>query len=99
MSEDLRAADPLLVTWGLFRALEAAEDLPDPVVDELLEAAEDEIGTDGLLSGWALVAAVLRMALLEHAETLGCECGSLRWLEQAQLRHAAQEHARHGEGE
>jgi hypothetical protein len=84
-------ADPFLVTWGLFRALEAAETLPDPTVDELLEAAEDEIGTDGLLSGWALVAALLRHHLLRHADQLGCDCGSPEWLEREQLHLASRE--------
>ena len=82
------SADPLLVAWWLFRALEAAESLPDPTVDELLDAAEDEIGTVGLLSGWALVATLLRFHLIEHARQLGCDCGSLAWLETIQLHHA-----------
>jgi hypothetical protein len=51
--------DPVAVTWGLFVKL---------------EAAESEIGTDGLLSGWAIVAALLRKLLIEHAETCGSEC-------------------------
>jgi hypothetical protein len=81
-------ADPFLVTWGLFRALEAAETLPDPTVDSLLEAAEAEIGTEGLLSGWALLAALLGDQLLRHSQQLGCDCGSLAWLERSQLHHA-----------
>jgi hypothetical protein len=84
-------ADPFLTTWGLFRALEAAKTLPDPTVDSLFEAAEAEIGTDGLLSGWALVAALLRVELLRHSEQLDCDCGSLEWLAQAQLHHYDQE--------
>jgi hypothetical protein len=76
------------VTHGLFRALERAEELLDPTVDELLEAAEVEIGTDGLLSGWALVAALLRDQLLQHSQQLGCHCGSLAWLEREQFHHA-----------
>jgi hypothetical protein len=36
-----------------------------------------EIGTDGLLSGWAIVAAPFRKQLIEHVETLSCDCGSL----------------------
>jgi len=50
--------DPVAVTWGLFVLIEKAEVLPDPEVDVFVEAAESEIGTDGLLSGWALVAAL-----------------------------------------
>jgi hypothetical protein len=84
-------ADPFLVAWGLFRRLETVETLPDSVLDELLDAAEAEIGIDGLLSGWALVAALLRHHLLEHARELGCDCGSLGWLETVQLHHFGQE--------
>lgn len=84
-------ADPFLISWGLFRALEAAETLPDPTVDSLLEGAEAEIGTDGLLSGWAITAAYLRHKLIEHAETLGCECGSVEWLEREQIHLANRE--------
>jgi hypothetical protein len=49
------------VVWGLFvlleRTAEQDKDLPDPEVDAFLEAAESEVGPDGLLSGWAIVAA------------------------------------------
>jgi hypothetical protein len=84
-------ADPFLVVLGLFRALEAAETLPDPLVDELLEAAMAELDEQRLLSGWALVAALLRQHLLAHARRLGCDCGSLDWLETVQLHHFGQE--------
>jgi hypothetical protein len=81
--------DPFLVVLGLFRALEAADDaLPDPVVDDLYEDAIKEIDGQGMDSGWALVAARLRQVLVEHAETLGCDCGSLDWLEREQLHYA-----------
>jgi hypothetical protein len=83
--------DPFLVTWGLFRKLEEAEeagrDLPDPEVDVFYEAAEAEIGVDGLLSGWAIVAALLRKYLLDHAT--GCDCGTVAWLGREQFHHAA----------
>jgi hypothetical protein len=88
---DVNDATPFLVTWSLFRALEAADDLPDPVVDDLYENAIEQIGGDGLDSGWALVAARLRQALQDHAERVGCNCGSLEWLEAEQLRQAGQE--------
>jgi hypothetical protein len=81
-----------LVTWGVFRALESAcegDGLPDSTVDALDRAAEDEIGVEGLIAGWSLVATKLRRALLEHAAKVGCSCGSLEWLEAEQLRHAA----------
>jgi hypothetical protein len=87
-------ADPFLITWGLFRALERAETLPDPTVDALLDAAMAELDEQRLLSGWALVSALLRHHLLEHARQLGCHCGSLEWLETVQLHHFGQ-----GEGE
>ena len=84
--------DPTAVVWGLFVLLETTaeqdKDLPDPEVDAFLEAAEAEIGPDGLMSGWAIVAAILRKHLIDHAETLGCECGSAEWLNSEQLRLA-----------
>jgi hypothetical protein len=65
--EEEEVTDPIAVVWGLFVMLEKAEGLPDPEVDAFVEAAEAEIGTDGLLSGWAIVAALLRKRLIEHA--------------------------------
>ena len=76
------------VVWALFTKLETAETLPDPEVDAFLEAAESEIAVDGLLSGWAIVAPLLRKRLMKHAETLGCDCGSAAWLNSEQLRLA-----------
>jgi hypothetical protein len=91
------SADPFLVALGLFRALEdvadSGQELPDPTVTSLLDAAEDEIGIGGLYSGWALVAARLRLVILDHAAELGCDCGSLRWLEQEQLYYAERDNA------
>lgn len=60
--------DPTVVTWGLICKLETAELLPDPEADAFSEAAEAEIGTDGLLSGWAIVAALLRMGLIDEMD-------------------------------
>jgi hypothetical protein len=57
----------------------------------LYEAALAELDGQELDSGWALVAARLRMALLDHAQELGCDCGSLQWLEREQLHYVAQE--------
>lgn len=86
--------DPTAVVWGLFVLLEMTaeqdKDLPDPEVDAFLEAAEAEVGTDGLLSGWAIVAAILRKHLIDHADTLGCDCGSPEWLAREQLHLAGQ---------
>jgi hypothetical protein len=84
--------DEFSITWSLFAELEQVEedgrDLPDPEVDALVAGAESTIGTEGLLSGWALVAAWLRARLIEHAQTVGCDCGSQNWLRREQIRHA-----------
>jgi hypothetical protein len=72
-------ADEFTITWSLFVELEEAcadRQLRDPAVDDLVAGAEETIGTDGLLSGWALVGAFLRARLIEHAQTVGCDCGS-----------------------
>ena len=83
------AADPFLIVLGLFRALETAgEELPDPAVDGLYEGALAELDGQELDSGWALVAARLRQVILDHASKLGCDCGSLAWLEREQLHYA-----------
>ena len=59
------------VVWGLFvlleRIAEQDKDLADPEVDTFFEVAEAEIGTTGLLSGWAIVAAFLRKRLIVDA--------------------------------
>ena len=58
-----------LVTWGLFRALEAALDgdgLRDRTVDDLYEAVLEEIGCGGLHEGWHLVATQLRQSLIRQ---------------------------------
>ena len=67
---------------------EDGRELPDPAVDDLVAGAEETIGTDGLLSGWALLAAYLRARLIEHAQTVGCDCGSQDWLRRVQLDSA-----------
>ena len=67
--------------------LEIAENLPDPEVDALYVAAEDKIGIDELLSGWAMVAALLRKQLIRNASV--CGCGPAKWLNFEQLRLAA----------
>ena len=85
--------DTTAVVWGLFVLLERTadqdKDFPDDEVDAFFEAAEAEIGTDGLLSGWAIVAALLRKHLIELAEKLGCDCGSPEWLEREHLHLAS----------
>jgi hypothetical protein len=54
----------------------------------LYEAALAELDGQDFDSGWALVAARLRQALLDHASRIGCDCGSLEWLEREQLHYA-----------
>jgi hypothetical protein len=39
-----------------------------------------------MLSGWAIVAAVLRKQLLDHA--IDCDCGSTEWLQRMSLHDA-----------
>jgi hypothetical protein len=88
------SADPFLTCWGLFRSLETACEgagLPDETVNALYEAALDEIGGEGLDRGWHLVAARLRQVILEHAQQVGCNCGSLEWMEREQFHHALAE--------
>jgi len=43
---------------------------------------------EALLKGWSVVAGRLRLALREHAERLGCDCGSEEWLEAERLNIA-----------
>ena len=82
-------ADPFLIVLGLFRALEAAgDDLPDSAVDALYAGALAELDGQAMDLGWSLVAARLRQVILDHAETLGCDCGSLDWLEREQIHYA-----------
>jgi hypothetical protein len=62
-----------------FRAVET-----DPMTDEANETAElliREYGEAEIMAGLALVAALLRDALLQHAN--GCDCGSDAWLDRA----------------
>jgi hypothetical protein len=77
------------VVWALFTKREAAETLPDPEVEAFFEAAEAQIGVDGLLSGWGIVAARLRQMILGHATA--CDCGSLEWMQREQLHLANRE--------
>ena len=80
--------DEFSITWALFTRLEEVCEhgqLHDPVVDDLVAGAESTID---LLSGWALVAAYLRARLIEHAETVGCDCGSEDWMRRVQFDNA-----------
>jgi hypothetical protein len=89
--EDYSDPAELPIVWGLFRALETAcegDGLPDSTVASLGEAAEAQLGVDGLLRGWALTAAVLRARLQEHAARVGCSCGSDEWLLREQIYNA-----------
>jgi len=68
-----------------FRAVEFT-----PMDDEHNKLAGDlvsEYGEEEIMVGLALVAALLRNALLEHAN--GCDCGSDAWLDRAIYANAA----------
>jgi hypothetical protein len=60
-----------------FRAVET-----NPMTDEANETAGLLVdGEEEIMAGLALVAALMRNALLEHAN--GCDCGSDAWLDRA----------------
>lgn len=77
--EDLKVA--YRATWSLFQAIEAGD-------DDMISLIWDEYDELELLRGWHVVAKSLREALLEHAEQLGCGCGSEEWLGAESLRIA-----------
>jgi hypothetical protein len=72
------------VTWSLFIAIEHGD-------NETIESIWQEYDEDTLLRGWGVVAKRLLMALREHAETLGCGCGSEAWLERERLHIIAED--------
>ena len=81
MAED----DGFSPALALFRPLEH-----EPMDDEHNNLAGDivhEYGTELRLPGMALVAAVIRQRLREHAN--GCDCGSDAWLEKLTFEHGA----------
>lgn len=86
-------SDPaeLPITWALFVKLQEAPmgELEDVWAFE--EAAEEQIGVDGLMRGWDLVACYLLARLREHAVHLGCDCGSDEWLRRVQIQVAEEE--------
>lgn len=65
--------------WALFRGLERYQ---EPEDDEVLIAIVDEFGEDAMMRGLALVGAVIRAELRQHAEHVGCRCGSDEWLDE-----------------
>jgi hypothetical protein len=70
-----------------FRAVETS-----PRTDEANKLAGDlvdEWGEEELMVGIALVAAFLRDALRNHAEQLGCDCGTSEWLDKVVYANAA----------
>jgi hypothetical protein len=71
-------------TWSLFIAIERGD-------QETIDAICEEYDDRSLLKGWHVVAARLRLALQQHAVTLGCECGSDEWLEAERLYNVALE--------
>jgi len=76
---DMEAA--FRITWSLFTAIELGD-------QEMNEQIWQETDDDTLLYGWHMVAAHLRLSLREHAETVGCTCGSDEWLKSERLRLA-----------
>jgi hypothetical protein len=82
MPPDMRAYGPdaYRVAFSLFVGLERGEG----VLEDFLEAYD----THELLLGMGIVAAVLRHRLREHADRLGCDCGSDDWLECERLNLA-----------
>lgn len=63
-----------------------------PMTDEANKLADDlveEWGEEELMMGLALVAAFLRDALRNHAQELGCDCGTDSWLDKVVYANAA----------
>jgi hypothetical protein len=67
-------SDHYQASWALFKACE----LEDEVLAGAILSEWDDFD---LQRGLTLVAAVLRRQLRDHAEQLGCQCGSDAWLE------------------
>ena len=65
----------------MFTAIEMGDQVTK---DAILEEYDDW----SVLHGWHVVAARLRQVLKEHAETVGCYCGSDEWLKDERLRLA-----------
>jgi hypothetical protein len=89
-NDDDDKSDPaeLPITWGLFVKLQMAPEGELEDVWDYNTAAEAEIGVDGLMRGWDLVACVLLKYLRDHAAKLGCDCGSDEWLQREQVYNA-----------
>lgn len=68
------------IAWSLFVGLERQ--------DGRSQAIRDTYDAETLLLGMGVVATRLRHALRQHAEVLGCDCGSDAWLERELLHNA-----------
>jgi hypothetical protein len=75
--EDL---EPYRAAWSLFVGLER-QDGRSEIIRETYDA-------DTLLLGMGVVASRLRLALIQHADHFGCDCGSDQWLERELLHNA-----------
>lgn len=76
------ARDDVRAAWALFKALETDDyDTANDIAD-----AWDAFD---LQRGLTLVAAVIRAELRQHAEQVGCACGSDEWLDEHVLHAAA----------
>jgi hypothetical protein len=73
--------DAFRAVWSLFTAIELGD-------DEGKDLLLNEYDTWTLLHGWHVTAARLRQVLREHAETVGCYCGTDEWLADERLRLA-----------
>jgi hypothetical protein len=71
--------DAYRTVWSLFIAIDHGD-------QDTIDAIVEEYDNATLLEGWDVVAKRLRMALQEHATSLGCDCGSDEWLERERLR-------------
>lgn len=71
--------DSYRTVWSLFIAIDHDD-------QDTIAAILEEYDHAALLEGWDVVAKRLRQALQDHAETLGCDCGSDEWLERERLR-------------
>jgi hypothetical protein len=83
--EEIMRDEGYSAALSFFRAVET-----DPMTDEANDIADmlvDEYGPDEILRGLAIVAAVMRKALRDHAN--GCDCGSDAWLDRAIYANAA----------
>jgi hypothetical protein len=79
--------DYYAAAWAFFKALEQYR-VDHPEDDDVPIAIVEEFGEDAILRGLALVAAEIRSELRQHAQHVGCDCGSDQWLDDWVLKAA-----------